>query len=476
MPNEPGPVIIIGAGPAGITAAYELRKKNIPFVIIEKEPDVVGGIARTVRYKEWRFDIGGHRFFSKSERVMAFWQEILGVDFLKRPRLSRIFFQGKFWQYPIRPFEVLRQLGWQQSTRAIASYLRAQLFPRRPEISFRDYIVNRFGEHLYRLFFKTYTEKVWGLPCEEIQAEWAAQRIKGVTLRSAVLNAIAPKRGGVKSFIEEFYYPRLGPGMMWKTALARALENGGGQIFFNSSPTRIIHQKNSIIAVEINDASRGKILTLTGRAVISSMPISQAVKLFDPTLDASAIAAGQKLRYRDFILVALILNRESTFADNWVYVHDPTVRVGRIQNFINWSPDMVQKPGTTCLGLEYFVNEGDQLWTLTDAALIALASTELARIGFARPEEIMDGCVVRVEKTYPVYDEKYAAALETIRRALTPFRNFYSVGRNGLHRYNNQDHSMLTAMYAVENIGGATHDIWQVNAERVYHETHQESR
>jgi len=463
------PVVIIGAGPAGLTAAYELAKRKTPSLIIEKDSGV-GGIARTVEYKGYRFDIGGHRFFTKVPRVMEMWREVLGEDFLKRPRLSHIYYRGKFFSYPIKPLDVLKKLGPYETALAGLSFLKARIKKRPREESFEDYIINNFGERLYRTFFKSYTEKVWGIPCTEIKAEWAAQRIKGLSFGSLLKTALFGNRGNkIKTLIEEFYYPRLGPGMMWQRTKEIVESSGWGRILFRSAPVKIHHSGGVVRAVTVRSEDGEK--TFVTRALISSMPLSELFQIFEPPLPALARQAAASLNYRDFITVALVVNRKDIFPDNWIYIHEPAVKMGRIQNFKNWSSAMVPDEGKTCLGIEYFCFKTDPIWNMRDEDIIELAKSELEKVGLVGRMEILDGKVVRMEKTYPVYDVFYERAMPIIKEELAKFSNLYPVGRNGMHRYNNQDHAMYTAMLAVENIlDRAGHNLWNVNVERVYHE------
>ncbi len=456
-------VIIIGGGPAGLTAAYQLTKAGIASVVLEKDR-VVGGISRTATHNGYRFDIGGHRFFTKVPAVEAMWREVLGdADFLRRQRLSRIYYNKRFFHYPLRPANALLGLGLWNSALILASYLKAQLFPQQPEVTFEQWVSNRFGERLYRTFFKTYTEKVWGIPCDQISAEWAAQRIKGLSLLSALKNALlqqqAPDKSRViKTLIDAFDYPRLGPGQMWEAVAARVPEVRLG------AEVKTIHWSgNRVEAVETANGQR-----VDGSHFISSMPLRELILRLSPAAPSDVRAAAEGLKYRDFLTVALIVNRAEVFPDNWIYIHDPEVRMGRIQNFKNWSPDMVPDPNTTCLGLEYFCFAGDGLWTMRDEELIALGKREIEMLGLARAAEVVDGSVVRMPKAYPVYDANYSEHLRVVRAFLGGLTNLQVVGRNGMHRYNNQDHSMLTAMLAVENILGARHDLWSVNDEREY--------
>ena len=460
-------MMVIGAGPAGLTAAAELVDRGVPVVLIEKT-DRVGGIARTDTYKGYRFDIGGHRFFSRVPWVMEFWKKIMGNDFLQRPRLSHIYYQKQFYTYPIKPFEVLRKFGVLESLRVIASYFYAHLHKRPNEETFEDYIVNHFGTRLFHHFFKSYTEKVWGVPTSEIRASWAAQRIKGMSIWGMLRTALFPKRNTHTSLIEQFYYPRLGPGQMWERVLEKVQASGKATVHLSSTPV-VIHRRDGVIESADIQTPQG-IQTIPCRALISSMPIGELITLHAPALPADVQHAATQLRYRDFLTVALIVTQEHLFPDNWIYIHDASVHVGRIQNFKNWSPELVPDQKTTCVGLEYFVFETDELWKKSDADLVAMATEELVQLGLAKREDIIDGCVVRMPKAYPMYDAASEEALPIIQKALTEIKNLYPVGRNGMHKYNNQDHAMYTAKLAVENIFGATHDIWGVNVERVYHE------
>ena len=414
------PVVIIGGGPAGLTAAYELSKAERPSVVLEKDT-AAGGISRTATYKGYRFDIGGHRFFTKVRAVEEMWREVLtNGDFLRRQRLSRIYFNKRFFHYPLRPANALLGLGLWNSAMILASYLKAQLFPQRSEDTFEQWVSNRFGARLYRTFFKTYTEKVWGIPCNEISAEWAAQRIKGLSLLSALKNALlqqqsAHKSRVIKTLIDAFDYPRLGPGMMWETVV-ELVRARGHEVRFGAEVQKIFWSDDRVEAVETGANGR-----VDGTHFISSMPLRELIQKLTPEAPAAVREAADGLRYRDFLTVALILNRRDVFPDNWIYIHDPEVKMGRIQNFKNWSPDMVPDANTTCLGLEYFCFEGDGLWTMADGELIELGKQELEKLGLARAADVVDGTVVRMPKAYPVYDADYSAHLEVVRRFLATF-------------------------------------------------------
>jgi protoporphyrinogen oxidase len=469
-------VVIIGAGPAGLTAAYLLAKENIPVTVIESDPQYVGGIARTVVYKDYCFDIGGHRFFSKAKEVEDFWTEILPDDMLNRPRSSRIFYKGKFFSYPLNASEVLRKLGIIESAACFLSYIKARLFPIKNPVSFADWVTNHFGKRLFSIFFKTYTEKVWGMSCDEISADWAAQRIQGLSLWSAMVNAIMPRRKPkanqdmIKTLIDSFRYPRKGPGMLWE-ACADKTTKLGGTILMNSRVEQLQQIDGQWQVGYCNGA--GQMLTLSATHVISTAPMQELVRDYLPTFSMPAMHAATELKYRDFLIVVLILKDKKQFDDNWIYIHDPKVDVGRIQNFKSWSPEMVPDPSMCCYGMEYFCFEGDNIWASDDAALIQKATRELVHIGLANAEDILDGCVVRQPKAYPVYDDVYKDNVSIIRHALeAKYPTLYLIGRNGMHKYNNQDHAMMTAMLSVKNIlSGENHfDVWNVNQDAEYHE------
>jgi protoporphyrinogen oxidase len=465
VPSGDRRFVVIGGGPAGLTAAYELTKLGFPTIVVEKL-DTVGGLARTANYKGFRFDIGGHRFFTKIPEVDKMWREVLPNDFLRRPRLSRIYYEGRFFHYPLRPLNALAGLGLLQSLLVVLSYLRWQLFPYRREDTFEQWVTNRFGRHLFRIFFKTYTEKVWGIPCSTLKAEWAAQRIKGLSLGTAILAMFVKPRQTIKTLIEEFDYPRLGPGMMWN-AVKEEIERRQGTVLTGSEVLGINRRGRRIDSVVIS--AGGRRTTIGGSDFISSMPLTEFITRLDPPPPPTVADAAAHLKYRDFLTVCLIVNKPDTFPDNWIYIHSPEVRVGRIQNFRSWSPDLVPVPDKTSLGLEYFCAEGDEMWTSSDADLIELAKREVERIGLVRGADLEDGCVVRVPKAYPVYDGSYREYLAVIREFIDQLENFQSIGRNGLHRYNNQDHAMLTGILAVRNsVRGEGNDLWRVNAEEKY--------
>ena len=477
-------VLVVGAGPAGLTAGYLLTKAGQRVAIIERDPVYVGGISRTQNYKGFRFDIGGHRFFSKSKEVVDLWDEILPEDFIDRPRLSRIFYGGKYYSYPLRAFEALANLGPLVSAQCMASYALAKATPVKDPRNLHQWVRNQFGETLFSIFFKTYTEKVWGMSCDEISADWAAQRIKGLSLGAAVVDGLKRslgvkkkpsaqqgEQGGVKTLIESFRYPRKGPGMMWETA-AHRIEAQGGDIVMDTTLERLSFDTRRGLWTVTARTGGGETETVTAEHVISSAPITELIASIDPRPDC--IDQAKALHYRDHITVALITKADSTraFPDNWIYIHDPSVKVGRIQNFLSWSPEMAPE-GYACLGLEYFCFEGDGLWTSSDADLVALARREIGEIGLIRPEDVVDAAVVRQPKAYPVYDEAYQANVDAVRAELeAKYPTLHLVGRNGMHKYNNQDHAMMTAMLTVENIlaGRRLYDTWQVNEDAEYSE------
>jgi len=473
-------VAVIGAGPAGLTAAYSLLKKSkeTKVIVIETDPQYVGGISRTVKYKGFRFDIGGHRFFSKSKEVEDFWTEILPDDMLDRPRSSRIFYRGKFFSYPLKAFEALFKLGIFESILCMLSYSKAQAMPVAEPKNFEDWVSNKFGKRLFSIFFKTYTEKVWGMDCKDISADWAAQRIKGLSLASAIKNAILPKRkpknrgAVIKTLIGTFRYPRLGPGMMWEVC-AEKIKSMGGSVLLGRKVTGCDwNNEEKVWTVRFRDAN-GSESTVEAEHVISSAPLRELGMSVTPRLPESALEAAGSLKYRDFLTVALIIKDREQFSDNWIYIHDPNVKVGRVQNFKSWSPELVPDPNYSCYGLEYFCFENDGLWSSSDETLIELAKNEIEKIGLAKASDVEDGCVVRQPKAYPIYDDEYAAHVTTLRTEIERrFPTLHMVGRNGMHKYNNQDHAMMTAMLCAENIlaDKRIHDVWLVNEEAEYHE------
>ncbi len=467
LPPESATCAVIGAGPAGLTAAYELARNGIRPLVVEASPHF-GGIARTHQWDGNRIDIGGHRFFTKSADVQKLWAEMSDEPMLRVPRLSRIYYRGKFFHYPLQIADTVANLGPVESCLMVASYLRTKLSPEQPEESFEQWVRNRFGDRLYRTFFKTYTEKVWGIPCTEIRADWAAQRIHGLSFFTAVANALR-NSGKIKSLIRTFDYPRLGPGMLWESA-ARKVGEMGGTVLTRTRVERLRHKNGTVTSIDVESPDGCKIVQ-TGH-VISSMPISLLIRRLDPPPPPAVLEAAGSLRYRDFLIVALTCRKADVFPDNWIYVHSPEARVGRIQNFRNWSPDLIAPGHGTVLGMEYFCSRGDDLWSMEDHDLIALARKEITSLGLVGAEDLGAGHVLRELNAYPVYDASYREHVGTLRDYITgSFGNLQTVGRNGMHRYNNQDHSMLAGQHAALRLLGHTGlNPWQVNTERSYYE------
>jgi protoporphyrinogen oxidase len=515
--------IIIGAGPAGLTAAIELQRcTGIQPILIEASHDI-GGISRTVKYKGNRMDIGGHRFFSKSDRVMQWWLDLMPVAstgepdngklryqgqqrnmpaaaeahdpetedlvMLVRQRKSRIYFLRRFFDYPISlKAATFRNLGLVRTFRCGVSYMRSALLPQREERTLEDFIINRFGKQLYLTFFKSYTEKVWGVPCNEISAEWGAQRIKGLSLKGVVTHFLkktfGPKhstdiaqRETETSLIEKFLYPKFGPGQLWEHA-ADLIRGNGGEIHFGVQIDRIVVVGDKVVSVEGRDESNARV-TFQGDYFFSTMPVRDLIRAIDEPVPAEVVEVAEGLMYRDFITVGLLAKKlavteksGAALKDNWIYIQEPDVVVGRLQIFNNWSPFLIANPDKVWIGLEYFCNETDPLWQLSDEEMAKFATAEVAKIGILKAEDVEDSHVERVPKTYPAYFGSYDR-FDVIRNYVDRFENLFLVGRNGMHKYNNQDHSMLTAMTAVENIvnGVASKDnIWAINTETEYHE------
>ncbi len=457
-----------------MTAAYQLSKRGTTSTVLESD-SVVGGISRTAERDGWRFDIGGHRFFTKVKAVEDLWHEILSDDdFLLRPRMSRMFYKGKYYDYPLKPLNAFFNLGPIEALFCMVSYAWARVRPPKDQRFLEGWISARFGKRLYQHFFKSYNEKLWGRPAAEISADFAAQRIKNLTILNALTSAIKPKpkqkKDQITSLIDEFQYPKFGPGMMWERC-RELVEAAGTKVVMQSRVTSIRHQGGR--AVEVTTTSGGATTAYTCDHVISSMPLTQLVMAMDPPVPAEVALAAKSLTFRDFLTIALVVPEKYSFPDNWIYIHDPGVKVGRIQNFGSWSPYLI-KEGRTCLGMEYFVFEGDETWTTTDDELVELGKRELTKLGLVDAGKVEAGYVVRMPKAYPVYDEHYKDNVDVLRNWLAANApNVHPVGRNGMHKYNNQDHSMLTAMLTVENIFGASHDIWSVNVEEEYHEESQ---
>lgn len=458
-------VVILGAGPAGLTAGYDLVNRGVPCVVLERD-SVVGGLAKTVDYKGFLFDLGGHRFYTKVDLVEKMWHEVLGDDFLERPRLSRIYYRSKFFHYPLDLGNVIEGLGPLEVLRCGASFVQSRLFPQRPEHNFTSWVSNRFGSRLFNMFFKSYTEKVWGVECDDISADWAAQRIRGLSFSTLAKNVLSRNGNGngknqIKTLIRQFHYPRRGPGMMW-TRTAELIEQRGGNVVTDAPIERIVCEPGRVVAVEAAGQH------YEANSFISTLAIRDLFAMMTPKPPEDVVKAAGGFRYRDFITVGFIIRGRNLFPDNWIYVHDPAVKVGRIQNYTNWSPEMSPDPSMTSLGMEYFCFEGDDFWRKPDEELVALAARELAQLGLVKAEDILDGKVVRVPKAYPIYDHDYRERLQVIRDFLETMPNLQLAGRNGMHRYNNQDHSMLTAMMAARNVLGGSFDPWQFHGDSEY--------
>jgi predicted dehydrogenase/protoporphyrinogen oxidase len=464
IPGESLGTAILGGGPAGLTAAYILGRRGRPGMVFEAD-GTVGGIAKTIEFNGFRFDLGGHRFFTKLQPVERLWQEMLGDEFLTRPRLSRIYYDGKYFDYPITAKDVVARLGLWESARCALSYLWAARHRNDDAHTFEEWVTTRFGRRLYDAFFRSYTEKVWGIPGSQIRSLWAAQRIKNFSLGRAILTILGFGKRNVTTLIEEFQYPRLGPGQMWE-AFAADAEDRSIPVYLKQRCVAIKHSDNRVnsIVVQRNGSTDEHLVD----SVVSSIPLSELILGLDPPAPPPVQAAARALRYRDLVLVALMTSEPEPFPDNWIYLHDPGTRAGRVQNYGVWSEGMVQ-PGMTCLGVEYFCFEGDEIWNMTDEQAVELAKGELARVGLIDPSKVTDGVKVLIPKAYPMYDHAYEEAVETIRGYLQRFENLETCGRNGLHRYNNQDHSMWTAILATLNIvDGTAHDVWSVNTEADY--------
>ncbi|MCX7921190.1 MAG: NAD(P)/FAD-dependent oxidoreductase [Clostridia bacterium] len=463
-------VVIMGAGPAGLAAGYELQKSGINVHLLEADKQV-GGISKTIKYKDYYFDLGGHRFFTKSEEVNALWNEILGECFKKTPRLSRIYYKNSFFNYPLTAMNALLGVGFIDTFMILASYLSSKLVPYRREETFEEWVSNRFGKKLYKIFFKTYTEKVWGIPCSKIQAEWAAQRIKGLSLKAAICNALfKPKDKKIKTLIDEFDYPVYGPGMMYNE-MENKITNYGGSVSLNSRVVKVNRDNYKVKSIEYIDGE-GRIQVQDGSSFISSIPVTELVKILNPSPDIEVLEAAECLKYRSIITVDIIINKRELFPDNWIYVHSPEVKLGRIQNFKNWSKNMVPDDSKTTLGLEYFCDENDELWNMPDKELFKLAASEIEKVKICKRMDIEDYTIVRVPKAYPVYMLGYRQSIDTIENYIKKFDNLQLIGRYGLFKYNNMDHSIMTGLYAAKNIinGSDLYNTWSVNTDEEYHE------
>lgn len=456
-------IVIVGAGPAGLAAAYELTRRNATPVLLEKSASV-GGISRTETFKGYRFDIGGHRFFTTNDRIQDIWQKTLGPNLLTVKRDSRIFYHGKLFRYPLSLSEALSKLGPLEGIKVLGSYAKATLRPIKDEETLEPWLINRFGDRLYRIFFKTYTEKIWGTPCHTIGSEWSAQRIKGLSLKAALSSKLKSKNN-IKTLISEFLYPSEGPGMMWER-LSENVRSRGCKLRHRAEVTGIQHRKGKIISTNINIKDTSS--KIPRSFLISSMPLPQLIESLDPPPPLHVVEAAKSLRFRALLMVGLILPVANLFPCQWIYIHSPQVQVGRIQNFKNWSAKMVPNKEMTSLGMEYFCSKGDEIWSLDDEELVELAAQELGKIGLLKSTAVQDGIVFRQSMAYPVYDCDYHGHLSVLKGYLASFENLQTIGRNGMHRYNNMDHSMLTGILAAERALGAPTDVWSVNEDAAY--------
>lgn len=453
--------VILGAGPAGLGAGLELVKNGQEVAILEKDSQV-GGLSKTINYKDYYFDIGGHRFFTKNKDVEKLWQDLLSENFIKRKRLSRIYYQKKFFKYPLEPFDALLKVGFNQGLLIGLSYLKTKIFFPfiKKEDNFAQWVSNRFGKRLFETFFKSYTEKLWGISTKDLSADWAAQRIQNLSLWRAIKDSIFKRKNKkIKTLIEEFNYPIKGPGMMYQKMADGIKRNG--EISLNNEVKEIYYQNNLIISAN----------GIKADYFISSIPINQFVFGLKPRVPIEILEAAKKLRFRDFVSINLIIDQENIFPDNWIYIQDPEVKLGRIQNFKNWSPALVPDQNKTSLGLEYFCFSGDNFWSSKDKDLINLAKSELEKIGLIKKEKIIEGFVIRVANAYPIYYGNYKEPLKKIIDYLKEFKNMQTVGRQGMFRYNNMDHAIYSGMLAARNILGGNYDIFNINANAEYLES-----
>lgn len=463
--------VIIGGGPAGISTAQALTERKIPCLLLEKDRQM-GGLCKTVEYKGFRCDIGGHRFFTKNREIQAIWEQTLGGEFLVRQRLSRIYYRGKFFYYPLRLGNALAGLGPAESLKVVLSYLKSQARPIKPEVSLADWVSNRFGRVLFNIFFKTYTEKVWGVPCTTLSADWAAQRIRNLSLGRALVNALGIKTGGsVASLIDNFRYPRLGPGQMFET-MSTLVSRQGGEIRRGQEVTEIQHNQQQVTGILSRNGGEGQLFPCSH--IFSSMPITGLVEQMSPRPPEMVLEAARALRYRSILTVNLLFKTKTSLPDNWIYLHSPEVAAGRLQLYANWSPAMVPAAGTSSAGFEYFCFEGDAVWRMADSDLIEIALQDLSQLNFYSRDDFLDGFVVRYAKAYPMYEDGYERRLAVIKDWLGQFANLFCIGRYGQFRYNNMDHSMMTGILAARAMLGEQVDPWSVNAEGEYIEEKRE--
>ena len=470
MQNIKTDILIIGAGPAGLTAGFKLINKR-KFIILEKNPSYVGGISRTEKYKNFKFDIGGHRFFSKSKEINQLWDQMLPKDIILRKRSSRILFKNKFYSYPLKPIEALLNLGFFESFMVVLSYIKAKLIKNKNIKTYQDWVVDKFGQRLFKNFFETYTEKVWGMKCSEISSDWAAQRIKGLDLKKLIINSLFKiKSKKIKTLVNEFKYPRKGPGMLWESVRDKIIENNN-EIFMNAYAYEYKYLEDMRIW-KIKCKINNEDFEIICNRIINSAPLKEVVHNINPCLKTKKEA--DLLSYRDFITVAVILDYKLNIEDNWIYLHDPEIKAGRLQNFASWSPEMIdQNKDCACVGLEYFCNKGYGLWSSSDKEIMEVAKNDLKKISIIDTSKISDFKIVRQEKAYPVYDENYKnAVLKIVEELNLKYKSMHMVGRNGMHKYNNQDHAMMSSILTVDNIlnNNFKNDPWMINIDAEYHE------
>lgn len=463
------PIYILGAGPAGMAAAYRLTQLGFPVVVVERE-EGVGGLAKSIRYQGFILDYGPHRFFTKIPAVLELWNQVLGSEQVTVRRLTRIYYRKQYFQYPIQAWEVLRKVGWWESLRIVLSYLWAQLIPRPAPRNFADWVKGKFGARLFQIFFEGYTEKLWGIPCTEISADWAAQRIKGLSLGEAIRKALGWNRGLVKSLIDQFQFPRLGSGQLYEK-MQEFLLAEGQKVWLNTEVIALRHEGSRIVKLQLRNLQDGSETWVSPSHVISSIPLTVLVQSLQELPPPEVLQAARNLKFRNTVLVYLIVEGSQLFPDNWLYINEPTVQVGRVTNFANWSPAMLPNREQTPLCCEYWCNFEDPLWQAPEEELLALAERELRQIGLLQDQKICGGFVVRLPRTYPIYAGSYKEDLAILQRYLGEFENLQLVGRYGSFKYNNQDHSLLMGLLAAENIlQPGSHDLWQVNSDDDYQE------
>ncbi|MDZ4875675.1 MAG: hypothetical protein CLLPBCKN_005095 [Chroococcidiopsis cubana SAG 39.79] len=467
--SKANPIYILGAGPAGLAAAYTLTQKGQPVVVVERDTRV-GGLAKSIEYQGFILDFGPHRFFTKLAPVLKLWSEVLGKDRVTVNRLTRIYYGGKYFSYPLKAKEALLTMGPIESVKILVSYAQSQLFPNRHPRNFAQWVTSRFGRRLFEIFFQAYTEKLWGIPCTEISADWAAQRIKGLSLLKAARSALLGNDGKVKTLIDRFEFPRLGSGQLYEK-IGEYLRQHNQSVLLNTEVVQVHHDNSQVTQITLRNRQTGEESTVNCGGVISSVPISLLVQQMNPTAPSEAIAAAKSLKFRNTILVYLIVEGNNLFPDNWLYINEPSVQLGRVTNFANWSPEMLPNQHQTPLCCEYWCNYDEPMWQQPEAELLERAERELRKIGLLHQEKVSGGFVVRLPRTYPIYAGNYQQALSDIQSYLQPFSNLQLVGRYGAFKYNNQDHSLLMGILAAENVlSPGKHNLWSVNSDSEYQE------